>query len=249
MAMSRVAVMSNEDAMIEVGLTLASIVSVLAHGVVQVVGVVVQAVFKQIKKNTLVVMEVSLVGRVPVNMDTHPVVAVGLALTTIVVVSVKLELQVAGVVVHAAVEVLKTKTRQVVAVLAVVRIEVKTNKHTVVVAGIVMAAMAAVTVKVEVRVVGVVVHAPVKVLKTKTRPLVAVLAMSRVAVMTNKDAVIEVGLTLAEMVAVSVEEEVQVVGVVVQEVFKQFKNKTLVVVEVSAVGRVAVTRTRTRWSP
>ena len=246
LAMSRVAVMTNKDAVIEVGLTLAAMVAGSVQGVVQVVGVVVQAVFQQINNKTLVVVEVSAVGRVAVNMDTHPVVAVGLMLAAIVAVSVKLEMQVAGVVVHAAVEVLKTKTRLVVAVLAVVRVEVKMNKHAVVVVSLVLAAMAAVAVKVEVRVAGVVVHAAVKVVKTEPRFVVAVLMIARVAVGMDKHAMLVVGLTLAVMVAVSVKMEVHAMRVVVQAVGVVHKMITgaaplvglMVVVEMQTLAQV-----------
>ena len=108
-------------------------------------------------------------------------------MATIVVVSVKLEMQVAGVVVHAAVDTLETKTRLVVAVFAVVRVEVKMSKHTVVLVGIVMAVMAAVAVKVEVRMVGVVVHAAGNVVKTVSRFVVAVLMMAKIAVGLKND--------------------------------------------------------------
>jgi len=177
----------NKHAVVVLGLMLAAMAAVAVKLKVHVVGVLVQAVFKKTENKTLVVVEVAPVGRVAVNMYTHPVVAVGLMLATIVAVSVKLELQVAGVVVHAAVDILETKTRLVVAVFAVVRVEVKMSKHTVVLVGIVMAVMAAVAVKVEVRMVGVVVHAAGNVVKTVSRFVVAVLMMAKIAVGLKND--------------------------------------------------------------
>jgi len=200
----------------------------------------------QMNNKTLVVVEVVAVGRVAVNMDTHSVVAVGLVLATIVAVSVNLEMQVADFVVHAAVEVLKSKPRLVVAVLAVVRAQVKMSKHVVVSVGLILAAMAAVVVKVEVRVVSVVVHAAVKVVKTEPRYVEAVLMMARVAVGMDTHAILVVGLSLAVMDAVSVKIEVRVMRVVVQAVGVVHKMITgaapfvglMVVVEMQTVPQV-----------
>jgi len=90
----------------------------------QVMGVVVQAMFEQINIKPLLVVEVSSVGEVAIEMDTHLVVPVGLILVTIVAVSVTLEMQVAGVVVYAAVMVATTRRRSVVAVLMMARVAV-----------------------------------------------------------------------------------------------------------------------------
>jgi len=170
-------------------------------------------------------------------MDRYVVVVVGLMLDAMAAVPVKVEM---------AVEVLKTKTRLVVAVLAVVRVEVKMNKHAVVVVSLVLAAMAAVAVKVEVRVAGVVVHAAVKVVKTEPRFVVAVLMIARVAVGMDKHAMLVVGLTLAVMVAVSVKMEVHAMRVVVQAVGVVHKMITgaapfvglMVVVEMQTLAQV-----------
>jgi len=157
---------------------------------------VVQAVFKQINNKTLEVVKVSAVGRRAVSMDTHPVVAVGLILATVVPVAVKLEMLVAGVAAHAAVEVLRTKIRFVVAVLAAGRANVKMSKHVVGVVGLMLAAMAAVAVKLEVHVVGAVLHVAGKVVKTAPRFVVAVLKMPRIAVWMNEHVVAVVRLTM-----------------------------------------------------
>jgi len=79
---------------------------------VQEVGVAMEAIFKQINIKTLVVLEVSAVGRLAVKKDTHTFVAVGLLLTVIAAVSVTLEMQVTGLVVLVVVCVLNTKTRR-----------------------------------------------------------------------------------------------------------------------------------------
>jgi len=71
-----------------------------------------EAIFKQINIKTLVVLEVSAVGRLAVKKDTHTFVAVGLLLTVIAAVSVTLEMQVTGLVVLVVVCVLNTKTRR-----------------------------------------------------------------------------------------------------------------------------------------
>ena len=204
LAMSRVADMSNKDAVIEVGLTMAAMVAGSVQGVLHVVGVVVQAVFSQINNKTLVVVKVSAVGMVAVNMDTHPVVAVGLMLAMIVAVSFKLEMQVAVGVVHAAVEVLKTKARLVVAVLAAGRATVKMNEHAVAAVGLMSATIVAVSVKLEMLVAVLVVDAADKVLKTKQRLAMAVVAAGRAKVNMNKHAVVVVGRTVAAMAAVAV---------------------------------------------
>lgn len=78
----------------------------------QEVGVAMEAIFKQINIKTLVVLEVSAVGRLAVKKDTHTFVAVGLLLTVIAAVSVTLEMQVTGLVVLVVVCVLNTKTRR-----------------------------------------------------------------------------------------------------------------------------------------
>jgi len=183
---STFAVMKKNDAVIEVDLTLAAMVAMLVQNVVPVVRVAVQAVFKQTKSTTLVVPNASAVGGVSVKVDTRPVVAVGLMLAisrssceglvlapprlgawaTTVAVSITREMQVAGVVVNSAVYVLKTKTRQVVALLEVVGAEVTMSKHVVVVVGMMRTSTTAVVVMMEVRAVGVVMHAVAKVVKT-----------------------------------------------------------------------------------
>jgi len=207
---------------------------------------VVQAVFKQINIKTLEVVKVSAVGRRAVSLDTHPVVAVGLILATVVPVSVKLEMLVAGVAVHAAVEVLRTKIRFVVAVLAAGRANVKMSKHVVVVVGLMLAAMAAVAVKLEVQVVGVVLHVAGKVVKTAPRFVVAVLKMPRIAVWMNEHVVAVVRLTMAGMLAVLAKVKVHVMRVVVQAVGVMHKMITgaapfvgvMVLVEMQTLAQV-----------
>jgi len=98
-------------------------------------------------------------GRAKVKINKHAVVVVGLMFAAMVVVSVMVEMQVVGVVVHAAVKVLKTKTGLAVAVLAVGRVALMMIKHAVVGVGLKIAKIMAVPVKVEVHVMRVVVQA------------------------------------------------------------------------------------------
>jgi len=114
---------------------------------------------KSVDVNIHAVVAALAVGRAKVKMNMHAVVKVGLMLAAMVIVSVMVEMQVVGVVVHAAVKVLKTKTGLIVAVLAVGRVALMMIKHAVVVVGLTIAEMVAVPVKVEVHVMRVVVQA------------------------------------------------------------------------------------------
>jgi len=114
------------------------------------------------------------VGRAKVNVNKNEVVAVGLMLAAMVVLSVMVAMQVVGVVVLAALKVLKTKTRMFVAVLAVGRAALMMITHAVVVVSLTMTGMEAVQVKVKISVMRFVVQAVEEVLKMITGAAVVV---------------------------------------------------------------------------
>jgi len=66
LAMNRVAIMRTKDTVIEIGLTLASMVAASVPGVVQMVHIVVQAVFKQTKTESCLQVASSMMARVAV---------------------------------------------------------------------------------------------------------------------------------------------------------------------------------------
>jgi len=97
-----------------------------------------------------------VMGRVAVKMDAHPVVAAGLMLASIVAVSVMLEMQEAGVVVHAAVMVFTTEPCLVVAVWMIARVAVGIDKHAMFVVSLSLAVMVAASFKMQAHVMHVV---------------------------------------------------------------------------------------------